>query len=289
MSAFITMLRLAQSERWSTPDLNDNKRFIFSVLSEVCYAAPGRRELRRSGRTNSLVGQQVAKTIQSYVSTHRRFRQEIENLAAEFEYEIEFIEGHLVVATIMRSNDLCLIAFRGTANAYDLSLDAMCWRTIGSSVHAGFQIAALEEQAEVVQRIGDHRTVFLTGHSLGAAIAAITPEIITALIGPRTIVASVFACPRISDRPCPLVAAKMESFAFKDDLVPSLPSLALGYMDQPYERIIDAAGLPSNAAKMPDRRALFAIPRSKYHALHAIERYRNAMGARINQAPAQLF
>ena len=163
--------------------------------------------------------------------------------------------GRGIVAVGVKIKNLLFIGFRGTAFLYDwrinirasmVDVPSVPWAAlrgipvfgiVGSCrVHRGFG----EEAFRVTTRIRDElRTMgpidhlFMTGHSLGGAVAALGEN----FIGQEACSTVIFGTPRYCD-----VASYCRSsldppthIRRVDDIVPSVPPRRWGYADHPYQ------------------------------------------------------
>ena len=159
------------------------------------------------------------------------------------------------------AGDTAYLAFRGTQpdSLSDLLADADFrledWPG-GGRVHRGFQ-AALHSLREQIDRwLGDvgERTLVVTGHSLGAAMATLM-----AAGRPAAILIS-FGSPRVGDQAFvdSLAGRDVRRFVDTADLVARVPPEMLGYAHLPGLRYIDSTGAvapapPSQAEINRDR------------------------------------
>jgi len=118
------------------------------------------------------------------------------------------------VASAVHPNGLPFMAFRGTSN-FDDSFSDQVWQdakffahqvTIGNheaSCTVGFCQAVMDNKEQLLSQarkvLGDRKTLLLTGHSLGAAIAGIFTAVLKAAMPDVTIKLVTFGGPRFGD------------------------------------------------------------------------------------------
>ncbi len=147
--------------------------------------------------------------------------------------ECRFIERNHIACFVVRTDSAILVSFRGTDSlAYWLSgldVDSSLSTNYGS-VHRGFVEAFRSIAPEVVDTIQQfkprRKLILLTGHSLGAAVAAIAACEVAKAITVNAIY--TFGQPRVGDvQTVDFVARKYPSsfhrFVFADDIVTRLP------------------------------------------------------------------
>jgi triacylglycerol lipase len=106
-------------------------------------------------------------------------------LASQTAYHESDISRKGVELTIRRHDKTVVIAFRGTEfDGRDILRDIKLWPWRDSRIgwcHYGFLMGAREVYPEILTRLNiwDPRAIYLTGHSLGAAMATITAALLT--------------------------------------------------------------------------------------------------------------
>jgi hypothetical protein len=205
-----------------------------------------------------------------------------------------------VVAVGLVLNRLLFIGFRGTQFLFDWRINLrsklapvnprfrirppFVFSTVSGRLHSGFAEEATRISTRVLDAIRDSNLggvdhVFLTGHSLGGAVAAISENFIK--VAPTSV--CIFAAPRYADLSAfvSLPDGPPTQVRRPGDVVPTTPPKFFGYADHPYEfatngaAYIDPAPYSSTFGDFV-RWAQFLIGRFEPHNM---ETYRNEMGA----------
>jgi hypothetical protein len=270
-------------------------RYVCALFAELAYCHIPQWEMD---------GQHRAKVIpcEAYETLRRRgLATNVLGVLAQLDFGEAFVaEDRGVIAVGVRFNDLVFIGFRGTAFLYDwkinlrsrlMSVDHRFYY-VGGRVHVGFA----EEALRISLKVGDilrekgleDRRIFLSGHSLGGAVAALARNS-TSLWGGTT---CIFGAPRYADLtayavfpgPPPLHVRRPE------DLVPAVPPRRRGYVDHPYD--FRTSGEPffqlkSRRAWLVDARTWGRFVRRKF-AAHGMETYRAEVGEAAGSSAAGL-
>lgn len=104
----------------------------------------------------------------------------------------------------LRKDDYVILAFRGTEpkEKSDIVADLKAWKSSSKykgKVHAGFKDEAVKLMPEIekfMQKHKDAKRVFVTGHSLGAAIATV----VTTRLGHPPVATYTYGSPRVGNR-----------------------------------------------------------------------------------------
>lgn len=204
-----------------------------------------------------------------------------------------------VVAVGLVLNRLLFVGFRGTQFLFDWRVNfrfklipvntrfclhhPFLFGAVSGRLHSGFA----EEATRISRRIldalhdsnlGDVDHAFLSGHSLGGAVAAISKNFIK--IAPTSV--CIFGAPRYSDLSAyiSLPDGPPAQVRRPGDVVPTIPPRTFGYVDHPYEfatngtAYIDPAPYSSTFGRFI-RWAQFLTGRFQPHN---IETYRNELG-----------
>ena len=159
-----------------------------------------------------------------------------------------------VVAVGLAFNRLLFIGFRGTQFLFDWRINLRAklapvsarfrmrapftFSTIAGQLHAGFAEEAMRISTRVHDAIrssdlGPIDHVFLTGHSLGGAVAAISDNFIKV----ASTSVCIFGAPRYSDLSAYITLPDGPPTQVRrpGDAIPTVPPKAFGYADHPYE------------------------------------------------------
>jgi len=165
--------------------------------------------------------------------------------------------------------------------------------TVSGRLHSGFGEEAMRISTRILDAIrdsnlGEFDHVFLTGHSLGGAVAAIAETFIK--IAPTSV--CILAAPRYSNLSgyVSLPDGPPTQVRRPGDVVPTVPPKTFGYADHPYEFATNGSTYIDPA---PYKSALGGLVRWIQFLAgrlepHAMERYRSELGATAGAQGAQL-
>lgn len=205
-----------------------------------------------------------------------------------------------VVAVGLVLNRLLFVGFRGTQFLFDWRVNLrsklvpvsarfrtrppFVFSTVSGRLHSGFAEEATRISTRILDAIRDSNLddvdhVFLTGHSLGGAVAAISENFVK--IAPTSV--CILGAPRYSDLSAyvSLPDGPPTQVRRPGDVVPTVPPKILGYADHPYEfattgaSYVDPAPYSSSLGDFV-RWARFLCGRFEPHNMEA---YRNEVGA----------
>lgn len=215
-----------------------------------------------------------------------------------------------VVAVGLVLNKLLFIGFRGTQFLFDWRINLrsrlvpvearfrirppFIFSTIAGRLHSGFGEESMRISTRILDAIrdsnlGDIDHVFLTGHSLGGAVAAISENFIN--VAPTSV--CIFGAPRYADLSAyvSLPYGPPAQVRRPGDVVPTVPPKAFGYVDHPVEfatsgaPYIDPAPYTSSLGGFL-RWARFLAGRFEPHNM---EVYRHELGATAGAKAASLM
>ena len=204
-----------------------------------------------------------------------------------------------VVAVGLVLNKLLFVGFRGTQFLFDWRLNLRSRltpisakvrmrpgsfvSTMSGRFHSGFAKEAQRISTRIVEAVrdcsfGDIDHVFLTGHSLGGAVAAIAEN----FLGPAPTSVCIFGAPRYADLSAyaTLRGDPPTQVRRPGDVVPTVPPKTFGYIDHPYEfatngsSYVDPVAYSSSFGGLA-RWAQFLLGRFEPHSM---ENYRKELG-----------
>jgi hypothetical protein len=249
--------------------------YILACFSELAYLHVSKFDVDGSERYDFI----PSATLDHLLANGIRI--DVVQLLERADLEAEIIEREFFTYLIAYVHGEAIIAVRGTANSADwrINLSGEAVRGTGPEYHHGFYAEALAGMRELSRKLvarGGVRAKYLTGHSLGGAIAAIMAQFWD------TPTACVFGCPRFGNA----VATELrrpQAYIRKSDLVPHIPPRLLGYADletkprwtDPTETEVDPDAYKTVLAWMPTGKR-FAVQ-------HSIEGYRHQLGMVIGE------
>jgi triacylglycerol lipase len=195
------------------------------------------------------------------IVSQRAYEPEIElkKLAFNWRATLHFWDRNDTQALILEREDFMILAFRGTeADAGDIKADADFIKTpgpLGGNVHRGFLGAFNEvwnladgpfKLIDELQRSGVDKRLFITGHSLGAALAILAAASLAEhLYYPDGVY--VFGAPRVGDwRFVKALDARLYCQIWRlennNDIVPRVPPWFFGFRHPGQRVYITSAG-----------------------------------------------
>jgi hypothetical protein len=253
--------RLATTlDDWNDHQFRWDKAYVAANFAAIAYEEVPEFELKKSKRAKIIPCDRYQAHISRWETEQRRATvQQIDS-----EIQIEVVVRSRVLVAISKLPKVIFISFRGTTLSFaDFKADIDIRKTryqagIGESVrlHRGFFEAVSECFDEVVERVKEinkdpHVPVYVTGHSLGAAMAAIfharLDESEFHHFGNRRryrisppIACYTFGMPRYGDMNAKVMLSQPYHTYNELDLVPTIPPRILGFVDSTNERCLNA-------------------------------------------------
>ena len=223
MSRLYRIIRKVQN--WSSDTREWTKAYIMACFSEIAYLHVTDHEL--AGRDRYKIF--APSLVLSYLLDHGHRIDLAAVMLRVADIKIEIVETRRFVYIIANVNSFVVIAVRGTASWRDWLLDM---EALKNPAPVGFYHRGFHDEAEralplLLARVGERRPLYITGHSLGGAVASLLSKIWP---DPRPQTPYVFASPRFGTR---AAAHSQPRYAHvrPADLVPHLPPRFLGYSD----------------------------------------------------------
>ena len=288
--------RLADNiDDWADDQFSWNKAYVAAVFAALAYEELPQFELKKSKRTKIIPCDSYQAHVSRWKTTQRRASvQDLDTSA-----RIEVIVQNRLVITVSRLPKVIFVSLRGTTLSFsdfkaDLDFRKVRYQSgFGESarLHRGFFDAVLECFDEVVERLRATNKdpsvpVYITGHSLGGAMAAILHARLDETdfhpfrhrprhrISPATS-CYTFGMPRYGDTSAKAVLPQPYHTYNELDAIPTLPPKLLGFADSANERCLNA--IPEIA--MVQSKGDFALRKGKGIATilgvsdHRMERY----------------
>lgn len=255
------------------------KAYIMACFSELAYLFLPEAEFPDDGRykvfPTSLIFQELLES---------GIRFDLDFIRTTTDFEIEIIPGDNYVYLITRTRDITVIAVRGTAAVEDWLINFAVAKvdTEHGPFHSGFFDEAKKNLQRLEDVVRDSPLLYVTGHSLGGAVASILATIWRNRNQVRT--PYVFASPRVATKHSGLQSSRF-NYVRPLDIVPRLPPTAMGYTDSGVRCVIqDGETTRHLAAKL--LRKLFRMSIKD----HMIEGIRCLLGNSIGEVfPEQAY
>lgn len=269
-------------------------RYLCALFSELAYYHIPEWEIDHRERAKLIPCDAYKMLVAEGRSTN------LEAILQQLELPRGFIvvdRGAVAVGIVI--NKILFIGFRGTqflfdwkinfrsrlvsVNSSSLSFPQLILCTVYGKLHSGFGEEAVRISSKILHaisdsKLGDIDQVFLTGHSLGGAVAAISKIFLK--IAPTSV--CIFGAPRYCDLSMysSFINNPPSQIRRPGDVVPTIPPKIFGYADHPFEfgtngaQYIDPTPYSSISGNFL-RWARFLIGRFEPHS---IEIYRKELG-----------
>jgi hypothetical protein len=263
---------------WDQDEPDLAKAYVLACLSELAYMHLTKHELEARDRYKLFVP-----SIANFELKRLGVEFPVSDFSGPADLGIDVVETLRYVYLVIRFRGAWVIAVRGTHSFSDLLVDlrATKLRATGHAFHKGFAMEALKARPLLQDKVNDESDIYFTGHSMGAAVAAILPHIWCG--DNRLMTPYLFAPPRFegraTDRPL-----RSYSYVRPSDVVPHLPFLVLGYADP----VPAARTVPCSSPRRSGFRCAFATLWQRF-ATHSIEGYRAGLGRELASASGRAF
>ncbi|NJM29633.1 MAG: lipase family protein [Rhizobiales bacterium] len=253
--------RLADSiDDWDVDSFNWKKAYVAAAFAAIAYEEVPQFELKRSKRAKLIPCDRYQAHVSRWEVEQRRAT--VRDLDTGIQVEVIVRGGALV--TLSRLSRVIFVSFRGTTLSFadfkaDLDFRKVRYHSgFGESarLHRGFFDAVLECFDEVVERlrtlnVGAQVPVYVTGHSLGGAMAAIFHAKVDESNFhpfrhrrhhqiPSATSCYSFGMPRYGDTSAKSLLPQPYHTFNELDAVPTLPPKLLGFADSANERCLNA-------------------------------------------------
>lgn len=164
---------------WDEPHFDWSKAYVASVFAKIAYLHIPQYELKNTNRANLIPCVEYREIIKGPGNVG------VEQILRSSDFgEFFIVEKPYAVAVVVKVRNVLFISLRGTLQLYDwlVNLNASKSRPYANVdvdiyFHKGFHRAAAscmyEIHSEILKRFGKDSTIYVTGHSLGGALAAI--------------------------------------------------------------------------------------------------------------------
>ena len=292
-------------------------RYVCALVAELTYYHVPQFEVDSNGSENSTTSrhQKRAKVVpcEAYAEIIKRgVRTDVVQLFQGLEINPFVIVDRGIVAVgipMLHQQDL-FIGFRGTRFMFDwkvnlnaklVEFDSMLYpydphyiALVGyrrGRVHSGYGEEALRITPKIVEKtegiMSNVSRIFLVGHSLGGAVAAIIHNILSreSCWRERRLHTLAFGAPRYCDAGYfSLVPDPPQQIQRRNDVVPLVPPKCMGYVDHTRQSYVDGSPVltPMHRSRLHHFRWLSSLFLHRSIKQHSIERYRKELGQAAN-------
>lgn len=175
-------------------------------------------------------------------------RAQAKKMGFETARKVRNSHGDDIATVIIGTNDI-IISLKGTEDMADLktdlNLDLVKDGDLPGKVHDGFRIGANTIWDSIAPIIENSENVWLTGHSMGGAIASILAVRAARGAGPSVRAIFTFGAPRVGNRTYVAgLEADHSRWVHHHDLIPRIPTKWMGYSHFGQEHYISGGIVP---------------------------------------------
>lgn len=261
-----------------------NLRYVCALLSDLAYCHVPQYEIDGGRRVNFVPSDEYQRII---LGRHATSIFEILR-ATDFQFFI-LDENRYVIVIGVIVNNILFLAMRGTQFLFDWKINFRAFRPRPIDripwlethrFHPGFAAEAIRVVPLIYEEIAKRKLkninkIFVTGHSLGAAIAGISQELLR--YSYKGAISVLFACPRFCCDDHIFSELNGVDIRIPGDVIPSMPAKMLGYADVPNEHTPDGREFVLHG-HFPSRLALFV---QRMGAQHKMGLYRREVGMAV--------
>lgn len=268
--AEINNLIVKSKVSWSSNVRSEIKAYVLSCFSELAYIHLIEHEIAERNRY-----QLFAPSVANRAFREIGLRIDVSAATRTLDAEIIIERTAKFVYLIVRFREIWIVAVRGTASFRDLVIDLRAHKSQESEgvFHSGFYDEAQCGLKVVRKHIPKGSWICFTGHSMGAAVAAIMSRVWPER--KRVLTPYLFAPPRFADASTASLVPRF-SYVRSLDFAPHVPLKLMGYSDACAEIQVVPGGVRQWG---PLISGLVTI--DQLFATHSIERYRLELGQAI--------
>ncbi len=231
---------------WSDKSFSIEKAFICSFFSKLVYEHLPEFELKQKSRVHIIPSEIYQQHFVNKTTSNIRELFRIIDLP-----DIFIIETELAIVVGMNSRQYTIVAIRGTKKAADWLVNLNVFKEFhkkgnGLKFHRGFYKAISVCYNEIIKKIKSSKyndvPVYVTGHSLGGAMAAIMHSEFANNNDPLLITTNscyTFGMPRYANKNVINRLSTPFHFLNSKDIVPTIPPKWLGYENPHDENVLD--------------------------------------------------
>ncbi len=298
---FSELWRHINNQNWDDRAFELEKAYVSALFSELTYYRIPDFELESAERISVI----PCHAFQQMAAGSERVDLEEALIGLDFGQTF-FVQRRFAVAIGVVTPRVIFVAIRGTKYLYDWAVNFGIQKfkhTSGASFHSGFFravhscVEAVSEQIySFVHEMAEPTPIYLTGHSLGGAMAAILNAtwrlrlsgeyLADGNIGSKAIAPTscyTFGMPRYGDVTAVTTLRTPFHFYNDEDIVPTVPPTILGYETCASEFRLDGRSIENTKSRELERFGewMFSLASGQKLEQHAIELYRSRIGELI--------